>query len=84
MASPTYVCTHITCSWIKVTIGNRAPGYHLHRAEKQTHRSLLIFPGLIRIFKGNFPKEKHFNTMSLMAHQHVGLCAAYVTFTCHN
>lgn len=42
------------------------------------------FLGLIRIFKGNFPQEKHFNTTSLMTHQHVGLCAAYVTFTCHN
>lgn len=42
------------------------------------------FPSLIRISKGNFPKEKHFNTTSLMTHQHVGLCTAYVTFACHN
>lgn len=31
------------------------------------------FPSLIRIFKGNFPQEKHFNTTSLMTHQHGGL-----------
>lgn len=80
-----HICLHTYYMRLdKSNYWQQSTGLSLARGWETDTSKSADFPGLIRIFKGNFPKEKHFNTTSLMTHQHVGLCAAYVTFACHN
>lgn len=80
-----HICLHTYYLQLdKSSYWQQSTGLSLARGWETDTSKSADFPGLIRIFKGNFPKEKHFNATSLMTHQHVGLCAAYVTFACHN